>query len=675
MPPANTQTLTDEAWTLVESGRLREALVIFKRVIELNEAEVEAWMMCGSIHGDLGETQLALVCLERAIALDPDYADAYLHLGKIRLNQGQLDQAIKDCRKATECDQEYIEAWLLLSAIQAQQGNWDEAEQSCRKALIHNPAEQRAVQQLTRIIQAVMRQNDLASLEKTPPIFVLGIPRSGTSMIAGALYHCGAWIGATVPGGPSNPEGFFEHVMLRERVLKPMLIHQGADALGVRILPGLDRLTPQPELKDAVLRQLAIEKYPGGGQAWLYKDCKLSLVWPLWHEAFPTARWVIVRRPVEDIVRSCLRTTFMRQHSFDPEFWRGWVKQYEERLEALKSSGVWWREIDSHNAVVSDMKPLQALVRDLDLQWNESAVRSFIKPQHWHAGPKLYGAVKGSAELVSPPSITVNNRILLNSVAKAGTHLLTRTVALLQCEPYPFFLHGALTQKRPLQAKETEDSVLVGVIWPCLVPTEGMRSILSDVPRGHYLKGHLPYSPRMAKILEDMDYKMVIIVRDPRDVALSHINWALTRDYLPHQKYYESLSPSDRLSQEIGGFAFLPDGPVVLDMRKRYEYILNWRAHPSVYITFFEKLVGPQGGGSIAAQCEEINNIASHLGIELTEVHRNAIIENLFGGTVTFREGKLGGWKPHFSEDHKDQIKALMGDIIIELGYEQDNEW
>ena len=81
MSPANTQTLTDEAWTLVESGRLREALVIFKRVIELNEAEAEAWMMCGSIHGDLGETQLAFACLERAIALAPDYADAYLHLG------------------------------------------------------------------------------------------------------------------------------------------------------------------------------------------------------------------------------------------------------------------------------------------------------------------------------------------------------------------------------------------------------------------------------------------------------------------------------------------------------------------------------------------------------------------------------------------------------------------
>jgi hypothetical protein len=365
----------------------------------------------------------------------------------------------------------------------------------------------------------------------------------------------------------------------------------------------------------------------------------------------------------------------MNQHSFDPDFWRTWVKQYEQRLEALKSSGVWWREIDSHDAV-SDMNSLRTLVEDLGLQWNEPAVRSFIKPQHWHAqasnDPAKGGKGLSPTQSEAKPS---GSRILLNSVAKAGTHLLTRTVALLQCEPFPFFLHGALTQQRPMQAEETEDSVLVGVIWPCLVKTEGLTSILGDVPRNQYLKGHLPYSPRTAQILEDLDYKMVIIVRDPRDVALSHINWALTRDYLPHQKYYESLSPEERLTQEIGGFAFPPGGPVVLDMRKRYEYILKWRGHPMVYVTSFERLVGPRGGGSAEAQHEEVNNIAAHLGIELTEDHRNAVIENLFGGSVTFKEGKSGGWKQHFNESHKEKIKALMGDLIVELGYEQNNDW
>lgn len=678
MSSVASQNLLDEAWALVENNRLREALEAFRRVCEIDETEAEAWMMRGSIHGDLGETESAIVCLHRAIAIDPTYSDAHLHLGKIKLHQGMLDEALEGCRKATECDPGFVEAWLLLSAVQAQAGNWVEAGQTCRQALVCNPGDPRALEQLGRISQVLTKQNDLDGLQKTSPIFVLGIPRSGTSMIAGALHRCGAWIGATVPGGPSNPEGFFENVMLRERVLKPMLDHQGADPLGVRRLPGLDGLKLQPSLRGDVLRQIAVENYPGGGQAWLYKDCKLSLVWPLWRDAFPDARWVIVRRPAEDIVRSCLRTSFMNQHSFDPEFWRGWVREYEKRLEALKSSGVWWREIDSHDAVVSDLTPIRSLVQDLGLQWNEHAVRGFIKPQHWHAAPKVSGAAsrKGTIQVSeNTHGKPEGNRILLNSVAKAGTHLLTRTVELLQRKPYPFFLHGALTDNRPMQAEETEDSLLVGVIWPCLIKAEGLAAILEDVPRNQYLKGHLPYSPRTAKILEDLDYKMVIIVRDPRDVALSHINWALTRDYLPHQKYYESMSPDERLSREIEGFAFPPDGPVVLDMRKRYEYILQWRGHPMVYVTRFERLVGPKGGGSPEDQQMEIDNIAAHLGIELTDDHRNAIIENLFGGTVTFKEGKRGGWQKHFGQTHKEQIKALMGDIIIELGYEANDDW
>ncbi len=385
MSQTDLRSLADQAWTFVESNRLREAEALFVRICELDADDAEAWMMRGSIQGELGEFDPAIQCLERALALDPGYADAHLNLGKIRLKQDQLEQALAHCQKAVECDREFAGAWMLLSAVQAQLGRWVEAEQSCREALARKSDDPRAIEHLTRVTHAVQeQQRQLAHLSKTPPIFVLGIPRSGTSMITGALHLCGAWIGETVPGGPSNPEGFFENVALRERVLKPMLERQGADPLGVRSLPDLDRLMPLPDFKNDVLRHLMREGYPGDERVWLYKDCKLALLWPLWREAFPDARWVIVRRPLEDIVRSCLRTRFMSQHSLDPDFWRSWISEYERRLEALKSSGVWWREVESQAAVLSSLDPIRSLVDDLDLKWNEQAVRAFIKPQHWH---------------------------------------------------------------------------------------------------------------------------------------------------------------------------------------------------------------------------------------------------------------------------------------------------
>src|SRR4029434_5176976 len=69
------------------------------------------------------------------------------------------------------------------------------------------------------------------------PVFVTGLPRSGTSMVAGLLGVSGLWLGHTVPGGQENIRGFFENVILRERVQKEIL-HQGRfDPLGVRLLP------------------------------------------------------------------------------------------------------------------------------------------------------------------------------------------------------------------------------------------------------------------------------------------------------------------------------------------------------------------------------------------------------------------------------------------------------
>jgi hypothetical protein len=41
----------------------------------------------------------------------------------------------------------------------------------------------------------------------------------------------------------------------------------------------------------------------------------------------------------------------------------------------------------------------------------------------------------------------------------------------------------------------------------------------------------------------------------------------------------------------------------------------------------------------------------------------------------TFRKGKSGDWKQHFSEDNKRLFKVKAGDVLIRLGYEKDNEW
>ena len=218
------------------------------------------------------------------------------------------------------------------------------------------------------------------------PIFVLGVPRSGTSMISGALALCGdVWLGNTVPGqGPENPQGLFEHAALREQVNKQILARMGCDPTGVKSLPDLDALPDVPNLSEVIYSLLEKEGYDGS-RPWLFKDAKLTLLWPVYHRAFPEAHWIIVRRAEKDIIQSCLSAFFMVQHSTDPDFWLRWIQSYLDRLDVLRRTVDNYSEIWPHSMVRGDLSPLKNLAEELGLDWNEAAVSRFILPDSWHA--------------------------------------------------------------------------------------------------------------------------------------------------------------------------------------------------------------------------------------------------------------------------------------------------
>ena len=92
------------------------------------------------------------------------------------------------------------------------------------------------------------------------PIFILGLPRSGTSMIAGAIRICGAWTGVTVPASQANPKGFFEHTVIREHVTKQVLTGLGCDPLGVRKIPPVYLPGQIPGLADIIQKIIYLRK-------------------------------------------------------------------------------------------------------------------------------------------------------------------------------------------------------------------------------------------------------------------------------------------------------------------------------------------------------------------------------------------------------------------------------
>jgi SAM-dependent methyltransferase len=137
-----------------------------------------------------------------------------------------------------------------------------------------------------------------------PPILVIGMHRSGTSATTGLLGHLGVHLGAPerlVPGDVHNPEGYHE---LQEAVaLNDCLLDWCGSAwdlppeLGD---PHLGQLQPPPDLV-ARLQSLVASmdaEAAAVGRPWAVKDPRLSMLWPFWFEAKPTARVVLcVRNP------------------------------------------------------------------------------------------------------------------------------------------------------------------------------------------------------------------------------------------------------------------------------------------------------------------------------------------------------------------------------------------
>jgi hypothetical protein len=265
---------------------------------------------------------------------------------------------------------------------------------------------------------------------------------------------------------------------------------------------------------------------------------------------------------------------------------------------------------------------------------------------------------------------------LVNSMPKAGTHLLMKAMGMF---PGIRRIRGQVTNRlaeRYPTPTEGQPTAMIGVDWPKPVALPALRHALYRVRRGRFVQAHTRFSPELVDLLLELDMKTLLILRDPRDVVLSHANYVARKPRHFLYPVYQPLSESERILTSITGIASsAAEAPTLLDIGERYRSLLPWLTHPVNYTTYFEKLVGPQGGGSREEQIQEIESCARHLGIKYTPNRITYIADRLFGGTNTFRKGVIGNWRDRLSEEQKDAFKKVAGQVLIDLGYEQDTDW
>ncbi|QYK42546.1 MAG: sulfotransferase [Paracoccaceae bacterium] len=219
-----------------------------------------------------------------------------------------------------------------------------------------------------------------------PLIFVLGVHRSGTSVLTAALQALGCTLGEFEDvRAEENPEGFFEHPGVRDlndRMLAALgsswddwSLHAGEVA---RRLSELD-----PFRQDAAtLLRFALE---GDGPA-AVKDPRICALWPFWRRAAADAgfrpRAVMILRHPDEVVASQVARATRNRHEHRligrPEPMRAlWVVATTGLLADPPDDGIY---LVRHADLVGQPQPvLQALTRDLALPTRPASLLAFAR--------------------------------------------------------------------------------------------------------------------------------------------------------------------------------------------------------------------------------------------------------------------------------------------------------
>jgi len=419
---------------LDENTQFEEARQCFMRAVSADSKHLMARQMLATSHLKLGYVAEAEREYNNAITLDPSSDINYLGLGQLFEDIGKPEQAVTAYRKAIQCapnkqdalasllslskyadvSKEIEQAKLILNNLEArnkalvgyglgkayeQNKDYDAAfnafdvANSARKQVsgaFNRQAFDQRIDSLMKIFSAEFfkaRQNWGDTSQR--PIFIVGLPRSGTTLTEQIL--------------ASHPECFGAGEL---NVLTDL-----ATGTPDRLANGdLSWPATAPQLSKQQVLDLAQDYLNDSGQRAPDTANKVVDKQPLnfWHlglvaMAFPNARIVHCTRDIRDCGLSIFTQNFNETQSWSTDlddiayYWRGYKKlmAHFQKVSGLKILDVNYEE------TVSDIEnQSRKLLNFVGLSWNEKVLdfhkseRAVQTPSRWQVRQPLYQSAK-----------------------------------------------------------------------------------------------------------------------------------------------------------------------------------------------------------------------------------------------------------------------------------------
>ena len=257
-------------------------------------------------------------------------------------------------------------------------------------------------------------------------------------------------------------------------------------------------------------------------------------------------------------------------------------------------------------------------------------------------------------------SFTEAPPIFGNSKPKSGSHLLLQILnGFTRIMPYAYVAAEPIRTIR----KEGERRSINDV-----------ASDLQSVPRGVIGWGYVEATPENVAVLCQPGHVNYFIYRDPRDMLVSQVFFAtdMHEEHGMHTFYKSLPNFGERLKVAITGID--RDGLKMVNVRQRYVGVFHWLEQSQVMCIRFEDVIN-KCDATLNAMLGEVEKTGYQI-----PTPREKALEILVEAiqpkkSHTFRSGETGGWKEYFAEEHKALFKDVAGDLLVKLGYEENEDW
>ena len=403
LAPHDAQVRSWLARALVELGRTEEAMTEALRSVDLDPDSAVLRNDLGTIHATMGEFGTARECYRTALAMDPGYAKAALNLAKVKRFTAEDDPDAALILAATEhaiADRESgRDLHLALGKIHDDCGNWD-------TAFMHFDEANRPFAEIARAdadtslgmmdqVRTFFDADWFAGRAVEPevdstPVFIVGMPRSGTSLVEQFLAAHPAVHGA---GELSEIGHMVADIASRAVATDPYpgcmrsLDAEAVRALGRRFVTRLCTHSPKAAR--------ITDKLPGN---YLHLGFIATIV--------PGARIIHCRRDPLDTAISLYFNDFESGHDYSND-----LRAIGRQIRGMRALMTHWEAVLGERMLTVDYETLVAdpeslarrMVRHVDLEWDDACLRphEVARPVHtastWQVRQPVYRRSAGRA--------------------------------------------------------------------------------------------------------------------------------------------------------------------------------------------------------------------------------------------------------------------------------------